>query len=136
MNRKFIGSVVGLSLVAFAASAAADPTADLIALDNQWGMAGISGDADAVAAILADNLISVDPTGVSGKAAQLANTEAAPAGAMYEVSDYQVMFLNEHTAVMTHSVAGDEAHYSMHVWQHKDGNWLVVATSSTPADSE
>ena len=34
---------------------------------------------------------------------------------------------------MTHSVGGDEPHWSMHVWQKQDGAWKVAATASIPA---
>jgi hypothetical protein len=114
------------------ASASADDTADLIARDKAWGAAGTKGDRDAVAKLLADNVVSVSETGVRGKQAELADTEPAPAGTQYEPTDFKVTFLNADTAVMTHATRGDEAHYSMHVWSRKGGEWQVVATSSTP----
>jgi len=109
----------------------------LIKLDQKWGAAGTAGDTDTVGKLLAKGLVAVDGTGVHGKAEQLENNEPAPEGTTYEPSDYQVTFLTDHIAVMTHAVSGDEgAAYSMHVWSNKSGNWQVVATSSTPADSK
>jgi hypothetical protein len=37
---------------------------------------------------------------------------------------------------MTHGTNGEDAHHSLHVWSRKDGQWKVVATSSTPAKKE
>jgi hypothetical protein len=119
-------------LAAFCATAIADDTADLIAQDKAWGTAGTKGDRDAVAKFLADDVVSVDQSGVRNKQAELATTEPAPAGSQYEPTDYKVTFLNADTAVMTHDTKGDDAHHSLHVWSRKGGTWQVVATSSTP----
>jgi hypothetical protein len=132
MNRIPFLVLTGFFLAAAGTNAGADDTADLIAQDKAWGTAGTKGDADAVAKLLADNVVSVSETGVRGKQAELADTTPAPAGTQYEPTDYKVTFLNADTAVMTHATKGDEAHYSMHVWSRKGGQWQVVATSSTP----
>jgi hypothetical protein len=124
--------LLGTLLVAFCATAIADDTADLIAQDKAWGEAGTKGDKDAVAKFLADTVVSVDGSGVRNKQAELAITEAAPAGTQYEPTDYKVTFLNADTAVMTHSTKGPDAHHSLHVWSRKGSKWQVVATSSTP----
>jgi ketosteroid isomerase-like protein len=123
-------------LAAVGATASADDTADLIAQDRAWGAAGTKGDTDAVAKLLADNLVSVSESGVRGKQGELADTKPAPAGTQYEPTDYDVTFLNADTAVMTHGTKGEEAHYSLHVWSRKGGQWQVVATSSTPVKSK
>jgi hypothetical protein len=123
-------------LAAVGATASADDTADLIAQDRAWGAAGTKGDTDAVAKLLADNLVSVSESGVRGKQGELADTKPAPAGTQYEPTDYKVTFLNADTAVMTHGTKGEEAHYSLHVWSRKGGQWQVVATSSTPVKSK
>ena len=123
---------MGTLLAAFCATAIADDTADLIAQDKAWGEAGTKGDKDAVAKFLADTVVSVDGSGVRNKQAELAMTEAAPAGTQYEPTDYHVTFLNADTAVMTHSTKGEDAHHSLHVWSRKGGKWQVVATSRTP----
>jgi hypothetical protein len=124
--------LTGTLLAAFCTTAIADDTADLIAQDKAWGVAGTKGDKDAVAKFLADNLVSVDERGVRNKQAELAVTEPAPAGTQYEPTDYKVTFLNADTAVMTHDTKGEDAHHSLHVWSRKGGKWQIVATSSTP----
>jgi len=120
------------SLASFAGAASADTTADLIALDTQWGNTGITGDTVAAGKLLGDKLVAVDQNGVTDKKGQLAASTPAPAGTKYEPTDYKVTMLDADTAIMTHGTKGDDAHYSLHVWSHKTGKWLVVATSSTP----
>jgi len=128
--------LTGTLLAAFSASVSADDTADLIAQDKAWGAAGTKGDTDAVAKLLADDLVSVTESGVRGKQGELADNEPAPAGTQYEPTDYKVTFLNADTAVMTHGTKGEDAHHSLHVWSRKGGKWQVVATSSTPVKSQ
>lgn len=113
-------------------SARADSTADLIELDRQWGAAGTKGDVDAVARLLADDLVSVDAERVGGKKEELAAVKPEPAGTRYEPTDYKVSFLGENMAIMTHGTKGKDPHHSLHVWSRMDGQWKVVATSSTP----
>ena len=132
MKRVSFLALAGVLLLGFGASASADDKADLIALDKAWGAAGMKGDAGAVGKLLADSLVSVSADGVTDKKGELAASEPAPAGAQYEPTDYTVTFLDKDTAVMTHGTKGAEAHYSMHVWSRKNGQWQVVATSSTP----
>jgi hypothetical protein len=136
MKHRSKSLILGVSLAALASAAVASPTDDLIKLDKQWGTAGMAGDTEAVAALLSDDLVAVSEEGVGGKAEQLADNEPAPAGATYDASDFQVRFLDDNTAIMTHAVSGEGQHYSMHVWSKKGGKWQVVATSSTPAASE
>lgn len=115
-----------------AGTARADSTTDLIELDRQWGAAGTRGDVDAVAKLLADDLVSVDAERVGGKKEELAMVKAEPAGTRYEPTDYKVSFLGEDVAIMTHGTKGEDAHHSLHVWRRMNGQWKVVATSSTP----
>lgn len=136
MKRISLVVMTGAVLAAFGATAIADDTADLIARDKAWGTAGTKGDAAAVAKILDSSLVSVSEDGVRGKEGELADAEPAPAGTQYEPTDYKVIFLNADTAVMTHGTKGEDAHYSLHVWSRKNGQWQVVATSSTPAKSK
>ena len=121
---------------AFAVSGAyADETDALIKLDKAWGMAKSASEADA---LIADSLISVDEEGISGKAEQLeAITSAdAPTGP-YVAGSYKVDFLDSNTAVMVHSAgAGEDAHWSMHVWRKNGGKWQVAATASVEADDD
>lgn len=122
------------ALIAFGATA--DDKSDLIALDKQWGAAGTKGDAKAARMLLSDDLASVGPEGITDINGELASYEPAPAGETYEATDYKVTFLDPNTAIMTHSVKGPMAHYSLHVWSKKGGSWKVVATSTTPSGSD
>ena len=70
-----------------------------------------------------------------GKQGELADSQPAAAGTIYEPTDYKVTFINPDTAVMTHGTKGADAHYSLHVWSRKGGAWQIVATSTTPAAS-
>jgi ketosteroid isomerase-like protein len=136
MQSKQLLSFASLSLLFCVAAATADDSQALIELDHQWGAAGMQGDMASVEALLSDDLVSVTEEGVRGKDEELADNQPAPAGTTYEPTDYQVVFVNDDTAVMTHGTEGDEAHYSLHVWAKVDGNWQVVASSTTPAKSE
>jgi ketosteroid isomerase-like protein len=136
MQRISFVSLAGTLLVGFGAIASADDTADIIERDKAWGAAGTKGDTGAVAKLLADNLVSVSGKGVTDKKGELAANEPAPAGTQYEPTDYKVTFIDKDTAVMTHGTKGADAHYSMHVWSRKGGQWQVVATSTTPVEGE
>jgi hypothetical protein len=117
-------------LVMFAGAArAADDTEALIALDKQWGESVVKGDKAVSEKLLADNIVSVDQNGVSGKKTMVADLKPAPAGTHYEPTDYKVTFMNQDTAIMTHGTKGTDAHYSLHVWSRKGGTWQIVATS-------
>jgi ketosteroid isomerase-like protein len=128
--------VLGLFFLVVSAAATADPTQELIELDKEWGAAGMAADAEAVRGILSDDVVSVSEDGIGGLDEELANLEAAPEGATYQASDYEVTFLDDNTAIMSHSVGGEMPHYSLHVWSHTDDGWRIVATSSTPASTE
>jgi len=136
MPRISLVVLTGAVLATVCAVATADDTADLIAQDKAWGAAGIKGDTDAVAKLLADKLVSVTENGVRDKQGELADSEPEPAGTRYEPTDYKVTFLNADTAVMTHGTKGADAHYSLHVWSRKGGQWQVVATSTTPVKNK
>ena len=136
MQRMIWVALTGVLLAGFGAIASADDKADLIERDKAWGAAGTKGDAEAVAKILADNLVSVSNKGVTDKKGELAANEPAPAGTQYEPTDFTVAFLDKDTAVMTHGTKGADAHYSMHVWSRKSGQWQVVATSTTPVEGK
>jgi hypothetical protein len=131
-----VSFLTGLLLIGFGTIASADNTADLIQRDKEWGAAGTKGDSQAAAKFLADRLISVSNKGVTDKKGDLAATQPAPEGTQYEPTDYKVVFLDEDTAVMTHSTKGSDAHYSLHVWTRISGQWQVVATSTTPAEKQ
>ncbi len=116
----------------FASLASAGGAEKLIALDKAWGSAAGPDD---VNGLISDDLIAVDMDGVSGKAELMKDMASADApDGPYVAGDYQVQFLDENTAVMVHSAgAGDDAHWSMHVWQKSDGKWRVAATAAIAA---
>jgi hypothetical protein len=129
------GYVFALLAAAAAAVVMAAPMQDqdaLIALDKQWGEAGMKDDKGALGKIMADDSVTVDGTGVNTKAETIAaNEPVEDANATYEAADFQVKFLGNETAIMTHSTP---EHYSLHVWAKRGGNWQVVATASVPRE--
>jgi len=126
---KIIGLALVLSLVSVPVFAGG--AEDLIALDKAWGSAEAAKD---VTAMLSADMISVDGSGVSGRAEQLAAMAEAPDEA-YVSGDYKVSFIDDDTAVMVHSAgSGDSLHWSMHVWQKNGDSWQVVASASIPAE--
>ena len=136
MRKISLVALVGVLLAGFGVTAYADDKTDLIARDKAWGAAGVKGDKEAVAKLLADNLVSVSDQGVTDKKGEVAARERVPAGTKYESTEYRGSFPEKETGVMTHRTTGAEAHYSMHVWSRKSGQWQVVATSTTPVKSK
>lgn len=130
--RRAMFASIPVVLTLAAGVARADATADLIALDKQWGAAGGKGDTAAMAKLLADNLVSVDQDGIRGKKDELALAKPDPDAGTYEPTDYKVTFMGDDMAIMTHATKGKDAHNSLHVWSKKGGHWQVVASSSTP----
>lgn len=128
--------LAGILICLGTSTAMAGSEEDLIALDKKWGEAGMAGDTDTVAGLLSEDLVGVGEEGVGGKAELLENNEPAPEGATYQADNYNINFLDDNTAIMTHSVAGEETYYSLHVWSKASGNWQVVATATVPAASE
>lgn len=127
-----INTIVSLfvGLVIFSASAMADDTDSLISLDKQWGE---SEGSDALAPLLSDSVIAVAVDGLGDKKAMLeAADNAEPATGPYMAGDYKVQFLSDDIALMVHSTAPPEPHWSLHVWQKIDGAWRVAATASVP----
>ena len=53
----------------------ADDTQDLIALDKQWGEAGVKGDMSVAEKLLAEQVVSVTTEGVRGRRGELADNE-------------------------------------------------------------
>jgi ketosteroid isomerase-like protein len=127
--------VVTLLAAVAAAVVMAAPLQDedaLIALDKQWGEAGMRGDKAGVGKLIADDAVDVEPNGILDKSQSLAAVEPVDdPNAMYEAGDYQVKMLGADIAIMTHSTPD---HYSLHVWQKQGGTWLVVATASVPKE--
>ena len=121
-------------LLTFAALANADDTAALIELDKQWGE---SQGAEELSPFLLDNLIQISVDGLGDKASMLDEADnAEPASGPYAAGDYEVRFLSDDIAVMVHSTAAPEAHWSMHVWQKVDGKWKVAASAGIPVGEE
>jgi len=117
---------------------------ELIAIDKQWGDAGLKGDSAVLENILADDFIGNSPTGVATKAQNIAEAKTNAANitnATYVADEYTVRFLDPNTAVMTHRAVEkglnkgkeySDQHLSMHVWVKRDGRWQVVASQATP----
>ncbi len=127
-TRKIAGVVICLVLMMPAANAG-DSDA-LIQLDKDWGSGLELG---ALEHFLADGILALDATGVTGKAEMIeAQTSAdAPTGP-YIAGDYEVRFLSKDIAVMVHSAGAPDPHWSMHVWQKTDGKWQIAATATVP----
>ena len=133
---KSLPVIVAMLPIIFTATAyAADDTEALIALDKQWGESGVKGETAVATKVLADKVVSVNESGVRGKAGELADMKPEPAGTRYEPTDYKVTFINPDMAIMTHGTKGTDAHYSLHIWSRKGGTWQIIATSTTPAKS-
>ena len=110
----------------------ADDSDALVQLDEEWGEA--DGPA-ALESLLADNILTLGSEGVIGKAQMLeaAASEDAATGP-YVAGDYDVRFLSDDVAVMVHSAGEPDPHWSMHVWQKRDGKWQVAATATVPVE--
>jgi hypothetical protein len=133
MKRALVISLLAIPLVFGILSAGEEAKKALIKLDMEWGESGVTGDTAVLGRILADDLMSLDGSGVSTKADQIKAAESAePVAGPYSASDFKVMFVKDDIAVMTHSVSGEDAHRSMHIWANRDGNWQVVATATVP----
>ncbi len=123
-------TIMSAALLLAGGLAQADETDMLIKLDKKWGE---SRSADAVAPLLADDVMEVGPDGAGGKKEMLEDADAnPPPEGPYEAADYQVRFLSDDAAIMTHSSSGEDPHHSLHVWQKIDGEWKVAATAAVP----
>ena len=123
-------TVLSAALLLAGGIAQADETDTLIKLDKEWGE---SRGADALAPLLSDDVMEINAEGAGGKKEMLANADAnPPPDGPYQSADYQVKFLSDDIAVMTHSSSGNDPHRSMHVWQMIDGKWKVAATAAVP----
>lgn len=132
MSRQRTLIVIAILGLVFGGVAFGDDTEALIELDKQWGAAAVAGDMDAVGALLADDVVAVSEDGIHGKEHETMADDTIAEGTVYEPTDFEVRFLDEETAIMTHAVAGENAHYSLHVWSKKSGTWQVIATASAP----
>ena len=128
--RTLVGCVICLVMTGSVANA--DESDTLVQLDKEWGE---SQGPEAIEPLLADNIVALGSEGVAGKAQMLeaAASDDAPTGP-YIAGDYDVRFLSEDVAVMVHSAGEPDPHWSMHVWQKRDGKWQVAATASVPIE--
>lgn len=138
MKRIFLLTVMVLAIVVAVGFAAHHENEALIALDKEWG-AAVQAD-EAVAAIekiIADDVVAISGAGVAGKAEMIqdAQSDDAPTGP-YMADHYNVTMLSDDIAVMTHHAGDPDPHWSLHVWQMKDGKWQVVASASVPVEEE
>jgi hypothetical protein len=130
MNTKTIVSCV-ICLIMTGSVANADESNTLVQLDKEWGEAQ---GPEAVAPLLADNILTLTSVGVVNKEQMLeAAANDVPTGP-YIAEDYDIRFLSEDIAVMVHSAGEPDPHRSMHVWQKLDGKWQVVANANVPIE--
>ena len=131
MNMKTMIACVFCLLMA-GTMANADDSDALVQLDKEWGEAE---GPEALEALLADDILALDLEGVGSKAQMLeaAASDDAPTGP-YVAGDYDVRFLSKDVAVMIHSAGEPDPHWSMHVWQKRDGKWQVAATATVPVE--
>ena len=136
--------VLWAATLLFAGAAAADTTADLIGIEQRLSDALARSDADAVAALWADDLVWIGLSGKpSTKAEQLAGmrtTASTPGSAPGVVAvvnkDVKVRLYGESAVVTVLSTwtiraAGGEQRSSdyvaTHVWSERGGSWRLVS---------
>ena len=130
MNKRYVVASAALLLMAGSLVYAGDAD-HLIELDKMWGETSDAGKLDS---LLSDEIVVLDPDGNGTKASVIENaTNADAPSEPYTAGDYVVKFISDDIAIMTHSTAGAEQHWSMHVWQKDGGKWKVAATASIPA---
>jgi Domain of unknown function (DUF4440) len=133
MKRFILLSLLALGAgVAVVAAQQQEDKDALIALDQKWGEAGMKNDTATAEALLADDLMSVEPTGILNKAGVIASNQPDPdPNARYQPANFQIMFLGPDTAVMSHTTPD---HNSLHVWAKRGGEWKVVASATVPRE--
>ena len=130
MNKRYVVASAVLLLMAGSVAYAGD-AGNLIELDKMWGETSDAGKLDS---LLSDEIVVLDQDGNGTKASVIENaTNADAPSEPYTAGDYVVKFISDDVAIMTHSTAGAEQHWSMHVWQKDGGEWKVAATASIPA---
>ncbi len=135
MKRIAIMTVLVVGIVAAIAVAAHHEGEALIALDKEWGAAQGQEAVAALKKIIADDIVQVSGSGMGSKAGMIEEAQAddAPTGP-YVADHYSVKMLSDDIAVMTHHAGDPDPHWSMHVWQMKDGKWQVVASATVPVE--
>jgi len=128
-------------LLFVSAGAAADTTADLVALEQKLTDALFRSDAEAVGALWADDLVWIGLNGrPSSKAEQLATMKPLPAGTPPSVlavtnKDVKVRLYGASAVVVvlstwtTRAEAGERKtdFVATHVWNERDGQWRLVS---------
>jgi len=136
MKRIAIMTVLVVAIMAAIVVASHHEGEALIALDKEWGAAAQGQDAvDAIEKIIAEDVVQLSGTGLGSRANMIedAQSDDAPTGP-YVADHYSVKMLSDDVAVMTHHAGDPDPHWSMHVWQMKDGKWQVVASASVPVE--
>ena len=111
----------------------ADESDALVQLDKEWGAADA---AEVIAPLIADGILTIGPEGLVDKTQMLEAVEDADASTgPYVAGDYDVRFLSDDVAVMVHSAGDPDPHWSMHVWQKRDGKWQVAASATVPTSN-
>ena len=133
--------VLASLLLVFAGVAAADATADLIGIEQQLTDALKRSDADALAALWADDLVWIGLNGKpSTKAEQLAGmrtptSTSAPAVVDVVNKDVKVHLYGESAVVIvfstwtTRAATGEQRasdYVATHVWSQRGGKWRLV----------
>ena len=136
MKRIAMMTVLVVAIMAAIAVASHHEGEALIALDKEWGAAAQGQEAvAALKKIIADDIVQISGSGMGSKASMIEEAQAddAPTGP-YVADHYSVKMLSDDIAVMTHHAGDPDPHWSMHVWQMKDGKWQVVASASVPVE--
>jgi uncharacterized protein (TIGR02246 family) len=127
------------ALLLVAAAAAADPTRDLVGLEQRLTDALARSDAEALGALWADDLVWVGLSGKpSSKAEQLAGMKTpASVPSVVSVTNKDVKVrLYDRSAVVTvlstwttRTPAGERAsdYVATHVWSERRGQWRLVS---------
>jgi Domain of unknown function (DUF4440) len=138
MRRAIVVGAVFVTLVAGLAVAMSEDSEALIELDKQWGAAAQGQEAvDAIDRIVAADVVAISPDGLGTKEDMIAQAQGADAPiGPYMADNYDVRFLSDDVAVMVHHAGEPAEHWSLHVWQKKDGAWQVVASATAPSGGE
>ncbi len=101
----------------------------LIALDKAWTAAELKGDKKAAGAIIADDYIGTTQRGQVENKTQYVNS-VVPNSDMIVADDYKITIHGD-IAIMTHRATlkgvRNLQFRSTHVWQKRDGKWLIIA---------
>lgn len=103
-----------------------------------------SGDMQTFEANLAENFISVSPSGIVDRAQEVKNMQNLTINS-YELMNMQVMQPTDGIAVLVYEMKGSGSYmgerfegefYCTSVWQNTNGQWKAVLHTETKADDE